>query len=124
MAHLDMNGPYPLTNDDIDRVIDDGKIGNYAYGYLDKDGVFIVRYVGRSDTNLCDRIKHGIEDMADNPSCKYKLFKFSYARNIREAYEKECRNYHDFGGEKGLLCNERHPAKPDEYEGVCPVCGE
>lgn len=122
-ARLDMNGPYPLTNDDIDRVIADGKIGNYAYGYLNKDQVFVVRYVGRSDTNLCERIKHGIEDMENSPSCRYEHFKFSYAESECEAYEKECRNYHDFGGEK-RLCNERHPAKPEGYEGVCPICGD
>ena len=34
--------------------------GNYAYGHLKENGRFVVEYVGRSDTDLNDRIKHGI----------------------------------------------------------------
>ncbi len=63
------------------------------------------------------------EDMKADPTCRYERFKFSYADSIQEAYEKECQNYHDFGGEEGYLRNKEHPAKPDRYEGTCPICG-
>lgn len=122
MATLDMGISYDLTYDEIDRVVVDGRIGNYAYGYLNERGVFIVCYVGRSDDNLRTRIRHGVEDMKKDPSCRFERFKFSYASTIEEAYLKECRNYHDFGGEEGYLRNTNHPARPEGYEGNCPIC--
>lgn len=124
MASLNMGISYDLTYDVIDRIVTDGKIGNYAYGYLDNRGVFIVLYVGRSDDNLKERIKHGITDMKEDPSRRYERFKFSYADTALEAYEKECKNYHDFGGEEGKLFNKNHPAKPDNSTCNCPVCGK
>lgn len=123
MATLNMGISYNLTYDEIDRLVLENSIGNYAYGYLNDKGLFIVCYVGRSDTDLKERIKHGIEYMKANPNCRYERFKFSYADSIQEAYEKECQNYHDFGGEEGYLRNKEHPSKPDRYEGTCPICG-
>lgn len=123
MATLNMGFSYDLTYDVIDKVVADGRIGNYAFGYLDNQGSFIVLYVGRSDINLKERIKHGITDVQENPNLRYERFKFSYAESPMEAFEKECRNYHDFGGEEGKLYNRIHPDKPDGYVGNCPVCG-
>lgn len=122
MASLSMGISYDLTYDEVDRVVASGHIGNYAYGYLNDKGFFIVRYVGRSDTDLRERIKHGIEDMNADPNCRFERFKFSYAKSVGEAYEKECKNYHDFGGDRGFLKNRVHPAKPDGYVGSCPIC--
>lgn len=124
MASLNMGISFDLTNEVIDKVVAEGKIGNYAYGYLNERGIFIVLYVGRSDDNLKERIRHGISDMQKKPSLRYERFKFSYADSASEAYEKECKNYHDFGGEEGSLYNEVHPAKPEGYRGTCPVCGK
>ena len=124
MASLNMGISYALTNEDIEHIVAENRIGNYALGYLNAKATFIVRYVGRSDSDLRERIKHGIVDMAADPSCRYERFKFSYAENVHEAYEKECRNYHDFGGDRGKLRNTIHPAKPEGYNGKCPVCHE
>jgi hypothetical protein len=38
----------------------------------------------------------------------YTRFAYSYASSAEAAFEKECRNYHDFGGSGGLD-NEDHP---------------
>ena len=122
MPSLDMGVSYDLTYDEIERCVTDGSIGNYAFGYLDEHGVFIVCYVGRSDTNLKERIKHGITDKEDHPNYRYERFKFSYAESDKEAYEKEGRNYHDFGGDEGLLINKDHPAKPQNVDCSCPIC--
>lgn len=113
MATLEMQGPYDLTQKEIDRLIPKGMIGNYAYGYK-KDNVFIVQYVGRSDTDLHERIAHGIN--------KYPLFKFSFAKSEKEAFNKECKNWHDFGGEDGSLDNKIHPDKPVGIIAFCPIC--
>ena len=124
MASLNMGISYALTKEEIEQVVGENRIGNYAFGYLNAQASFIVRYVGRSDTDLRERIKHGISDMEADPSCRYERFKFSYAASAQEAYEKECRNYHDFGGDRGKLRNTIHPAKPEGYNGNCPVCND
>lgn len=111
MAKLDMTGPFPLTNEEINKQITKTSPGNYAYGYV-KDDSFYVEYVGRADSDLNDRIKHGVG--------QYKRFKYSYAKNAKEAYEKECRNYHDFKPAD----NKIHPDKPDGTNYKCPVCGQ
>ncbi len=36
------------------------------------------------------------------------MFKFNYVLNVKDEFEKECRNYHDFKGSEGLD-NKIHP---------------
>ena len=52
----------------------------------------------------------------------YTRFAFSYARSAEAAFEKECRNYHDFGGSDGLD-NEAHPVSTPGDSGECPEHG-
>lgn len=117
MASLDMNGPFVLTKEEIEKQIPEKVIGNYAFGYTNSENnKFVVKYVGRADGEpLRDRIKHGIKD-------GYKEFKFSIAKNAKEAYEKECKNWHDFGGALNQLDNRIHPDKPDGTDYECPYC--
>jgi len=68
--------------------------GNYSLGRV-ADGTFYVSYVGRSDSDLNDRLKDWVGE--------YKKFKFSYATSPKAAFEKKCQNYHDFGGAKSLI---------------------
>ena len=56
MASLYMYGPYSLTNDQIDMVVRENSIGNYALGHS-KEGKFYVKYIGRSDRDLNKRLK-------------------------------------------------------------------
>lgn len=115
MADLNMpHGPYNLTNEEIDRHVAKDRAGNYAFGHM-SGNTFYVEYVGRSDNDLNGRIKHGVG--------QYKHFKFSYAFSAKAAFEKECRNWHDFGGSDSLD-NKIHPDKPDFTDLKCPVCGE
>lgn len=117
MASLNMGVSYALTEEEINANIEPNRIGNYAFGYLNDRGVFIVKYVGRSDTDLRTRIKHGIADRETDPAMyRYERFKFSYADTPEEAYKKECKNYQDFGGDKGKLINDRYPQAPDYDE--------
>lgn len=117
MARLEMEGPFCFTREEIDEVISLTGPGNYALGYVDKDNVFIVRYVGRADGDVNDRIKDHIGE-------DYSAFKFSYAISSKAAFEKECHNYHDFGGPEGKLENKIHPDIPDNSKNLkCPVCG-
>lgn len=114
MASLNMNGSYKLENSKINEEITKTSEGNYALGYT-KDGTFYVVYVGRADENLAERIKNHTED--------YSRFKYSYATSPKDAFEKECRNYHDFG-ENESLDNKQHPERPDGTNWECPKCDQ
>lgn len=117
MASLNMAGPFEYSQAEIDSIIPENIIGNYALGFLSEDGnTFYVSYVGRSDKDLHKRISHSLG--------KYTHFKVSQANTIIEAYQKECRNWHDFGGEEGRLDNEIHPDKPDNMLAFCPICSQ
>lgn len=116
MASLNMDGPFKYNKDTINELIPNGAIGNYALGHIE-DNAFIVEYVGRSDENLLTRIPHSIG--------KYTHFKVSLASSPFEAYQKECTNWHDFGGEDGYLDNKIHPDKPDGIKlAFCPICAK
>ena len=114
MASLGMEGPYIFTFSEIDRVVTKTSPGNYALGYKNNDGKFVVQYVGRSDVDVNEELKARLDD-------RYKRFKYSYATSSKAAFEKECRNYHDFGGSEELD-NEIHPSRPAGTNWECPVC--
>jgi hypothetical protein len=106
------NGPFLLTAEGIDATATKTGPGAYALGKVDKDGSFIVKYVGRSDTDLDGRLYDWIGE--------YTHFKGSYYGSSKAAFEKECQLYHDFGGSK-VLDNKVHPAKPANANWNCPV---
>jgi len=114
MAILGMSGPYVFTTEKIDEVVTKKSAGNYALGYTNNEGTFIVKYVGRSDTDLNKELKAKISD-------KYKQFKYSYATSPKAAFEKECHNFHDFGG-SAKLHNTYHPGRPHGSNWKCPIC--
>ena len=115
MPTLNMQGPYPLATQKIDEVIVNTSAGNYALGYT-AEKTFYVRYVGRADSDVKGRLKKwaGKKD-------QYKEFKFSYASSPKAAFEKECHNFHDFGG-IDKLDNDIHPDRPVGSDWKCPAC--
>ena len=112
MPSLDMNGPYELTNEKIDQTITRTTPGNYALGYV-RELTFYVLYVGRSDDDVNARLKQWVGHS------RYTHFMFSYARSSRDAFEKECKNYHDFDVPPD---NKEHPKRPNGTDWKCPVC--
>jgi len=113
MPSLGMKGSYALTVDAIDREVTTTSPGNYGLGYTSSDGTFIVKYVGRSDSDVNGRLKNWVGS--------YERFKFSYASSAKAAFEKECHNYHDFG-ENEELDNKDHPRRPSGSGWRCPAC--
>ena len=105
MASLGLEGPWDLDDQTVDQVITKTASGNYALGYVKDDGTFVVGFVGRSDDDLNDRLHDW------TGKTKYKSFKASFASSATAAFKKECRNYHDFGGNE-KLDNDYHPDKP------------
>ena len=113
MASLDMLGSYALDLATVNQQVTRTSPGNYALGYS-KDQVFYVQYVGRADVDVNVRIKQHVGE-------GYQRFMFSYATSPKAAFEKECRNYHDFGESKSLK-NTLHPDRPENSGWKCPVC--
>lgn len=116
MASLEMGKTYYQFNrDKINTVITRKCCGNYALGYI-ADDTFIVKYVGRADSDVRERLLQHIDE-------DYESFKFSYATSPKDAFEKECKNYHDFGGDEGRLHNKIHPDRPSNSKSwKCPCC--
>jgi hypothetical protein len=115
MATLDMEGPYVLIPDKIDEVIPQKVTGNFAVGYISESD-FIVLYIGRSDDDLNAAIKDWVFRKSD---CIF--FKFKVMKTAKEAFFKECTNYHDFQGSTNLK-NERHPWRNEGTDWKCPHC--
>jgi len=127
MGSLNMTGPYDFNKDSIDINVTKVSSGNYALGFLDKNSDnFHVTYIGRSDTDVNDRLKKQLS-VTKNIISKYETkslsFKYSYASSPKEAFEKECYNYHNFVNSK-KLSNNQHPQSPGDEEWKCPVCNE
>lgn len=115
MASLNMEGPYIFTESKVNEIVTRTTAGNYALGYLNEERTFIVQYVGRADSDVRARLLQHIDE-------DYSHFKYSYATSPKEAFEKECKNYHDFG-ENNKLKNKIHPDRPSNSKAwKCPVC--
>lgn len=132
MRSLGMRGSYPLNDEAIDEALTRRSPGNYALGYMDGDAfvVFYVgrsasdvrqrlhEWVGMP--SRCER--HAPQAKASwgvrrrgtfplnapalgtvaNAETSYTRFAYSYAPSAEAAFERECRNYDDFGGSRGL----------------------
>lgn len=112
MASLEMGKSYDFDAKSINNVVTSVFAGNYALGYLNKNNEFVVQYVGSSDSDVRERLLQHIGE-------KYGVFKFSYATSPKAAFEKECKNYHDFKPSN----NQIHPDRPSNSKSwKCPRC--
>lgn len=147
---LEMNGSYPLSDEAIDHVLTRTSPGNYALGYMDGDTfvVFYVgrsdsdlrrrlhEWVGRPSRyrtyaspakapwGARRRGRLPVDspslDRVGNVEATYTRFAYSYAASADAAFEKECRNYDDFGGIV-QLDNEARPARTAWGPEECPA---
>lgn len=121
MPQTGLRGSYPLNDEKIDAVVTrKDSAGAYALGHVEtkkendeETKTFYVNYVGRSDDDIKGRLKKWVG--------KYPRFKFEYYGSPKEAFEKECNLYHDWG-EKETLDNDRHPERPKNKNWKCPRC--
>ncbi len=103
-------GPFSLTAETIKSVVTTKSPGAYALGYS-KNSTFYIKYVGRSDDNLANRLNDWVGH--------YQEFKAGYLSSAKMAFEKECHLYHDFSPG---LDNKVHPARPTNSNWGCPRC--
>jgi hypothetical protein len=117
MARLGMEGPFELTDKVIDQEVSADLIGNYALGFMNKGGKFVVKVIGRSDDSLQDAIKAAHKMYGGGVLSRLlgrsalNRFKFSFATDAKTAYLVECRLFEAFGGTAKLL-NKQEPTAP------------
>ena len=113
MPQTDLHGPHSLTSQGIDAVVKGIGPGAYALGRMSERGALVVERVGRSDTDLNDRL----HDYIENGKSKYPVFKYGFFDSPEKAFYKECHLFHDFKPRD----NPNHPDKPDGTNLRCPV---
>ena len=95
---------------------------NFALGYVNNRHKFVPAFVGRTNGNLREELKDIVNQKREEGQ-EYTHFKYRQAESELEAYQKECKNYHDFlyrkDGVTKQLHNTMHPIKPSG--GSCPV---
>jgi hypothetical protein len=115
LPSTDIAGPFRLTRQKITEVVTGISPGNYTLGRVREDR-FQGLYVGRADEDVAKRLhvwaKH---------DHRYGAFVFTYALTARAAFDKECEDFHDFGGTEGLD-NPGHPELPAKTDWLCPRC--
>jgi hypothetical protein len=114
LASLGMYGPYDLTADAIHKSVKAHVPGVYAVGYTRESGAFVVRYIGRSDSDM----RGDLEKLEHDETAR---FKWAETATKMEAFDTQCVLYHKFGGDAALE-NEDHPEPPKNSRWVCPVC--
>lgn len=144
MRSLEMSGSFPLSDEAIDGALQRTSPGNYALGYMEDDAfrVFYVgrsdsdvrrrlhewvgmpsrceRYAsnGKASWGVHRRRRFPVHAPAlaavGNGETSYTRFAYSYAPSAEAAFEKECRNYDDFGG-RGALDNEAVPTPTSSH---------
>jgi hypothetical protein len=140
MRSLEMRGSYALSDQAIDDALTRASPGNYALGYMEDNTfkVFFVgrsdadvrkrlhEWVGmpsryekyaspaKASWGVHRRGWFPVDAPAlgrvGNADSSYTRFAYSYAPSAEAAFEKECRNYDDFGG-NCELDNERRPTQ-------------
>jgi len=111
MPSSGLSGPFDLTESNILTYVPPRRIGTYMLGMIDRRSkTFLVAYTGRSDTDLAARLRGWVG--------LYSQFKFGLSRYAEDAFDKECRLYHDFAPPDTKL----HPASPRGSNAQCPIC--
>lgn len=106
-----LHGPHHLQQSVLDSVVTGVGPGAYALGAVNSGGVFEIRRVGRSDTDLNDRLKDHLGH--------YQHFKYGFFNTKLEAYQRECTMFHEFSPPDNVI----HPDAPNGLFVTCPVCG-
>lgn len=104
-----MVGPLSLDLKTISEVITSISPGAYI---LSKNGRG-ADYVGRSDTDLANRVKNWV-----NHINRYAHFWFEYAASPKVAFDLECAWAHAYM----YIDNQNHPARPNGSDWQCRSC--
>jgi hypothetical protein len=110
MPKTGLMGPYRLTFDGISSAVARKSPGVYVLGHTSPEGTFRIHKVGRSDTDVSEKLRDYIGTDT--------MFKFGYFPSAEAAFERECELYHDFKPAGNRL----HPDRPSRSSLECPRC--
>ena len=110
MASSGLTGPFNLSFEGIEIAVRLRSPGVFALGHIDARNRFLMNRVGSADTDLRTSLRQFIG--SDN------LFKFAYACDGQEAFEKECELFHRFRPGSNFF----HPVRPEHTQWLCPFC--
>lgn len=110
-----MQGPFSLTTSNINAVITKSTPGVYVL-YVAYKGREL--YVGRSDTNIRERLGDHVGERSPTARSEYKYFTFDYATSPKNAFDRECSLYHYHQPSD----NQNHPKRPTGARWKCPRC--
>jgi len=104
-----LRGPFELEDDVIDREVAAHRPGAFVLG---GSGTFTLRdaRVGRSDTNVNNQLHVYVGS--------YNYFAYEYCFSAQDAFECECRLFHDVMPHD----NPVHPQRPPRTTWKCPRC--
>jgi hypothetical protein len=110
---------YDFSEFQVRSLVEKGRVGNYTLGYSavhsdTNTQVFHPTFIGRSDFDLQEEL---LTRLAKKKAW-HDRFKFSYAATVKEAFEKECRDFHQA---TRTLDNEKHPEPPTGANFPCPI---
>jgi len=103
-------GPFELSFESVDAVVQSGRCGVFALGHVDAAGVFRVERVGRDDKDLRQKLQTAIGSG--------NRFKFTYANSPEKAFLEECFIFHEFRPPRNFI----HPDRLKGSGWTCPIC--
>ena len=120
MPNLKLKSKNFRINEENFESIPDTQFGNFAFGYINRKSRFVPNFVGHSNNNLKDEMK-AVSHQKKQEGKRYTHFKFEAARDRAHAYEKECKNYHDYKFRKDGTTSQLESMHPTG--GTCPIGG-
>ncbi len=105
-----LRGPFRLNDDVIDREVAPYRPGVFVLGGSGTSTLPDAR-VGRSDINVNNQLHVYVDS--------YSYFSFEYCASARDAFEAECRLFHEVKPHDNVV----HPARPSGATWKCPGCG-
>src|SRR5256885_4834725 len=97
---MQMSKPIKLADKRINEEVTETSPGVYALDATTA-GPFTVSRIGRSDTDLNNRLHDYVGE--------YEYFRFAYSSSPKRAFEAECELYHDHHPPDNVI----HPDRPD-----------
>ena len=114
-----MEGPYQLSRSVIDAVVADPRPAVFLLRRIEATSQY-AHYRGR-----VGRTRHGERlgpALARWVGSGYRVFWFEHTDSDRNAFERECRLWHELDGHAGKLDNDCHPRPDGISGGHCPLC--
>ena len=104
---------YVLNKNNVTKHVMRARIGTYILGEFDRANRFIRRYIGRSTTQLHERLSRHASAQ------QWPAFQVHYWTTVEEVFQMECLLWHQ---NRDTIVNKRHPDSPRGLNLTCPYC--